>query len=233
MSQLPLPLSFDRRFSLQNLIADNGAYIQQQLTGLFDETGESLIGLCGGTDSGKTHLLNACAHYARDCKVQYYLFDAQQLQQAKAEHFSEFPAGAVIGVDNLDMLAGLRAWEERFFDLINRVKLGELRLIFTVSRMPRDVGFRLPDLKSRLMWGLIISLPTPDDESVMQILHRRSELLGLRVTDEVADYLLRHFSRRLSDQMDLLYRLDREALSRQRRITIPLIRDCLGSVNPD
>ncbi len=231
MSQIPLPLGFDRRFSLQNYIADNGAYIEQQLTGLFDETGESLIGLCGGTDSGKTHLLNACAHYARDCKIQYYLFDAQQLQQANAGHFSEFPAGSVIGVDNLDMLAGLKAWEERFFQLINRVKSGDLRLIFTASRMPRDVGFRLPDLKSRLMWGLIISLHHPGDKSLPQIIRRRAELLGLNINDDVVDYLMSHFSRRLSDQMDMLHRLDREALSRQRRITIPLIRDCLGGVD--
>jgi DnaA family protein len=227
MSQIPLPLSFDRRFSLDNYISDSADYIAQQLIALFDETGEPLIGLCGGADSGKTHLLNACAHYARECGVNYYLFDAQQLQSASAGNFAEFPAGAVIAVDNLDMLAGIKPWEAQFYQLINRVKQQELRMIFSLSRLPRDIGFRLPDLKSRLTWGLMVNLDAPDDEGLRRIIRQRARLLGLKLADGVLDYLLSHFSRRLSDQIDLLHRLDREALSKQRRITIPLVRETL------
>jgi DnaA-homolog protein len=226
-SQLPLPLSFDKRFSFANYIADDADYIVQHLTALFDETGESLIGLCGGSDSGKTHLLNACAHYARDCKIPFHLFDATQLEQAKASNFGDFPQGSVIGVDNLDLLAGNRPWEEQFYQLINRVKATELRLVFSVSRTPRDTGFRLPDLKSRLMWGLLISLPAVDDQQIESILRQRAKLLGLKISDDSLTYLLTHFSRKLSDQMELLYRLDHISLSSQRRVTIPLIRQTL------
>ena len=226
MSQIPLPLSFDRQFSLQNYISDSSEYIAQQLVALFDETGEPLIGLCGAGDSGKTHLLNACAHYARECRVNYYLFDAQQLHAADAEHFADFPPGAVVAIDNLDMLAGSKPWETHCYQLINRVKHQELRMLFSLSRLPRDIGFRLPDLKSRLMWGLMINLPTPDDPALRRIIRARADLLGLKLGDEVLDYLLTHFSRRLGDQIDLLNRLDREALSKQRRITIPLVREC-------
>ena len=154
LAQLALPLSFDRRFSFQNYIAQNSAYVGQSLMALFDETGESLIGLWGGSDSGKTHLLNACAHYARLCGVPFHLYDALQLIEADASSFSDFPAGCVLGVDNLDLLAGNRDWEEQFYRLINRVKEGELRFVFSLSRNPRDIGFRLSDVKSRLMWGV-------------------------------------------------------------------------------
>jgi len=227
VSQIPLPLSFDKRFSLSNYIADNSEYIAQQLTALFDETGESLIGLYGGVDTGKTHLLNACAHYARDCAISFHLFDALQLQQARAENFNEFPAGSVIGVDNLDLLAGNRSWEEQFYQMVNRVKSAELRLIFTLSRKPRDIGFRLPDLKSRLMWGLLIGLAPVNDEQLKNVIRKRAKLLGLKISNEALAYLISHFSRRLSDQMDLLYQLDHVSLSSQRRITIPLIKQTL------
>ncbi len=228
MSQIPLPLSFDKRFSFTNYIADNASFIVQHLTELFDETGESLIGLYGGCDSGKTHLLNGCAHYARDSKIPFHLFDAQQLVQANAKNFSEFPEGSVIGVDNLDLLAGNRDWEEQFYQLINRVKNGELRLIFTLSRMPRDTGFRLPDLKSRLMWGLLITLQQVNDQQLASILQKRAKLLGLKISEDALSYLLNHFSRKLSDQMELLYRLDHISLSSQRKITIPLIKETLS-----
>lgn len=225
MAQLPLPLSFDKRFSLENYIAENAEYISQNLTALFDETGEPIIGLWGGSDSGKTHLLNACAHYARHCHVQFHLFDASQLLEVDAGSFSEFPFGSVLGIDNLDLLAGNREWEELFYQLINRVKAGEVRFVFSLSRNPRDIGFRLPDLKSRLMWGLLIALQSPDEEQLPGVIKARAKLLGLKLGDNVLNYLLTHYSRNLSEQMALLYRLDQVALVRQRKITIPLIRD--------
>ena len=228
MAQLPLPLSFDKRFSLDNYIAPNAGYLREQLRGLFDATGESLIGLCGSADSGKTHLLNACAHYARDCELNYHLFDAAQLVNATADGFNELPAESLVGVDNLDLLAGHRAWEQQFYQLINRVRAGELRFIFSLSRPPRDIGFRLPDLKSRLMWGLLITLHSPDDGQLEDILKTRASLLGLDLPQDVVNYLLSHFSRKLSDQIQLLHRLDHAAMSQQRRLTIPFIRDNLN-----
>lgn len=224
VAQIPLPLSFDKRFSLQNYISNNSDYIEQQLTALFDETGESLIGIWGGVDSGKTHLLNACAHYARHCSIPFHLFDAGQLGVVKPENFYDFPCGSAVGIDNIDLLAGNRAWEEQFYQLVNRVKSGELRFVFSMTRQPRDTGFRLPDLKSRLTWGLLMSLQQPDDEQVQQILKQRARLLGLELSEDVLNYLLSHFSRKLSEQMQILYQLDRAALTAKRKITIPLIR---------
>ncbi len=225
MAQIPLPLSFDKRFSLENYISENADFIRQNITALFDETGEPLIGLWGGLDSGKTHLLNACAHYARHCSVQFHLFDALQLLEFDVGCFGELPAGSVLGVDNLDLLSGNRAWEELFYQLINRVKAGELRMVFSVSRNPRDIGFRLPDLKSRLMWGLLIALQTPDNDNLAEVIKFRANLLGLELTDNVLNYLMTHYSRKLSEQMKLLYKLDHAALTSKRKITIPLIRD--------
>ncbi len=225
MAQIPLPLSFDKRFSFQNYFADNSSYIEQQLTALFDETGEPLVGIWGGPDSGKTHLLNACAHYARFCSIPFHLFDAEQLVEADSSGFSEFPSGSVIGVDNLDLLAGNRAWEAQFYDLINRVKSAQLRFIFSLTRAPRDTGFKLPDLKSRLGWGLLIALHNVDDRQLEVILQKRASMLGLDLSKEVINFLLSHYSRKLSDQMQLLHRLDHVSMSTQRKITIPLVRE--------
>jgi len=225
MAQIPLPLSFDKRFSFSNFLASNADYIEQQLTGLFDETGEGMVGLWGGADAGKTHLLNACAHYARFCDINFHLFDAAQLVEADSQGFVDFTSGSVIGVDNLDALAGNRSWEKQFYQLINEVRAGRLRFVFSLSRGPKDTGFKLPDLKSRLMWGLLIALEPADDRQVESILKQRADMLGLRLSNEVLHYLLSHYSRKLSDQMQLLYQLDHASMSKQRKITIPLIRE--------
>ena len=227
MPQLPLPLDFDKRFTLDNYIAPNADYLRQQLSALFDGAGENLIGLCGVEDSGKTHLLKACALYARDSHLAYHLFDAGQLLNARAEGLSDLPGGSVVAVDNLQRIAGHPAWEQQFYQLINRVKQAELSFIFSLSRSPRDIEFKLPDLKSRLMWGLLITLQSPDDAQLELILKTRARLLGLELSQEVVNYLLTHYSRKLSEQMRLLLRLDHAAMSQQRRLTIPLIRQVL------
>ena len=133
----------------------------------------------------------------------------------------------MVAVDNLQRIAGHRAWEQQFYELINRVKGAELSFIFTLTRPPRDIEFGLPDLKSRLMWGLLISLHSPDDAQLELILKTRARLLGLELSQEVVNYLLTHYSRKLSEQMRLLLRLDHAAMSQQRRLTIPLIRQVL------
>jgi DnaA family protein len=231
VSQIPLPLFFDRRFSLQNYISADADYIVAQLTGLFDETGEALIGLWGGPDSGKTHLLNACAHYARDSDIPFHLFDGSQLAEARPGQFNTFAPGSVVGIDNLDLIAGDRAWEDQFYDLVNRVQAGEIRLIFSLARQPRDTGFRLPDLKSRLMWGLLVALKAPDDKQLEQILARRAQLLGLKLGKDALVYLLNHYSRRISAQMELLYRLDHASLMSKRKVTVALIREVFEGVD--
>ncbi len=234
MAQLPLPLQFDPRFSLDNFLSGQAPYIRHQLKALFDHTGERLIGLWGGPDSGKTHLLNACALYAREGDIPCHLFDAAQLMDASAEGFCDFPVGAVLAVDNLDLLAGNRDWEAGFYQIINRVQQGELRFLFSLSRRPRDIGFRLPDLKSRLGGGLLIALPSPDDATVEYILRERARLLGLGLGDKALRFLLSRYSRRLKDQMEALRQLDEAALSQKRRITIPLIREVLPlQLEPD
>jgi UTP--glucose-1-phosphate uridylyltransferase len=44
VAQLPLPLTFDKRFSFQNYVSEQAAFVSQSLIALFDETGEPLIG---------------------------------------------------------------------------------------------------------------------------------------------------------------------------------------------
>ena len=78
------------------------------------------------------------------------------------------------------------------------------------------------------MWGLLITLHSPDDGQLEDILKTRASLLGLDLPQDVVNYLLSHFSRKLSDQIQLLHRLDHAAMSQQRRLTIPFIRDNLN-----
>lgn len=226
-AQIALPLSFDRQFSLENYFSEQGALIIANLKSLIDGSAESVIGLWGGPDSGKTHLINACAHFSRQQGVAFQLYEGSQLIQCDPEYFDILAGCDVLAVDNLDALCGRRFWEEKFCQLINRCKNGDLRLIFTLADKPQFLQCLLADFQSRLSWGLLLQLSAYGDSDIERIVRQRAKLLGFDLSKDVMTYLLTHYSRRLSTQIENLRLLDDASLSEQKKITIPLIKQTL------
>jgi len=201
--------------------------IVSSLQALLLGQGETQIGLWGAATSGKTHLLNASADFARERGVQLQIYDGLQLRHCAADEFEGFNHCEVLAIDNLDALAGDASWEACFYQVINRCRDGEFRLLFSLSDKPQALATRLDDFRSRLQWGLLLRLPNSGDDEVRQILRRRAQLLGIDLSDEVIDYLMNHHARDLGAQIDFLRQLDGISLTQQRRITIPLVKQAL------
>jgi len=190
-------------------------------------TGEIQLGLWGDQASGKTHLLNASADYARNNRVSLQIYDGAQLRHCDPAEFEDFSHCDVLAIDNLDAVAGHPAWEACFYQVINRCRAGEFRLLFSMSEKPEALAIQLDDFRSRLQWGLLLQLPHSGDAEIREILRRRARLLGIDLSDDVISYLLTHHARDLGEQISILQRLDGISLSQQRRVTIPLIKQAL------
>jgi DnaA family protein len=190
--------------------------------------GEIQLGLWGGAGSGKTHLLNASAEFARRRGLVMQIYDAVQLAACDAAEFEGYGDCDVLAIDNLDAVAGNGAWEAFFYQAINRCRDGDYRFVFSLGRKPGALKLGLEDLRSRLQWGLMLQLPENGDAEVREILRRRALLLGIELSSEVISYLMTRYPRDLPAQMAILRQLDGASLSAQRRITIPLVRQALG-----
>jgi DnaA family protein len=68
--------------------------------------------------------------------------------------------------------------------------------------------------------------PTSENET-RAALRREADRRGIFLADEVMDYLLTRAARDLGTLMQLLDRMDRFALARQRPVTVPLLRQML------
>lgn len=198
------------------------------LQALVVDKDEAQLGLWGQPASGKTHLLNACARFARDHGVSLQLYDATQLVACAVEEFDGFGQCEVLAVDNLDAISGNAAWESSFYQIINRCRQGEYRFVYSLSRKVEDLGIQLEDLRSRLQWGLMLQLPDTSESDLRNIVQQRARLLGIELTPEVLSYLLTHHSRNLASQMAILQTLDGASLSEKRKITIPLIKQAMA-----
>lgn len=92
---------------------------------------------------------------------------------------------------------------------------------------PASLQFRLPDLRSRLLAGVVHQLRELDEEGRMQVLERRAQRRGLQLPREAAAWLVHHLPRDLRSLCDALDRLDDAALAAQRRLTVPFLRTVL------
>lgn len=227
-AQLTLRMWLDEDFTFTNFIAGHNAEpvraVREAQAG-----GERFVFLWGGAGSGRSHVLQAaCQQVGAQGQAAVYLplRQADEFAPAMLEGLEEM---AVVALDDIDAIAGRREWEEALFHLYNRLRdRGEGVLLVAATQPPAALSLTLADLRSRLAWGLVFQLRPLDDVDKRQALQVRARSRGFDMPDEVADYLLRRCQRDLPALFALLDRLDRATLVRQRRLTVPFVREMLG-----
>lgn len=196
------------------------------LRGQATSVGEPLVFIHGSTGSGKSHLLQAACHLlpAASC----YLPLTELLALPAAELLQGLEDRRLVCLDDLDAVAGDDAWELALFHFCNRARAAGCRLLCSASASPRRVPVVLPDLRSRLGWGPVFLLPTPDDERKQAILRYRARCRGLDMPAEVSRFLVSRAPRGLAELMALLESLDARSLAEQRALTVPFVKQALG-----
>ena len=132
---------------------------------------------------------------------------------------------ALVVADDVESLdAGA---QQALFSAINAAREGQAPVLAAGRSPPAQLGLR-DDLRTRLAWGLVYQLhPLSDPEKA---LHLRSEAArrGLRLTDDVLQFLLNRLPRDLASLNGVLDVLDRHSLSTQRQVTLALVREALS-----
>jgi DnaA family protein len=222
MIQLPLGIGLRDSATFSNFHPGANREALQALRG----GGEQFIYLWGGAGSGKTHLLQAlCQQQAEQERAVAYLPLAEP--GMVPEMLEGMESMELLAIDDLDAVAGQAAWETGLFHLYNRMRDAGARLVVTASVSPAALSIELPDLASRLSWGLTLHLAANDDAAKLAILQQRARNRGLELSDEVGGYLLRNCERDMENLIRLLERLDAASLREQRRLTIPFVKQLL------
>lgn len=167
---------------------------------------ETVVYLWGERGCGRSHLLSATLHAAVD------------------------PSRLTVA-DDVDSL-GEQA-QVALFNRINEIRAASpgrrATLLAAGSAPPAQLALR-DDLKSRLAWGLVYQVHTLTDPEKAGYLRDSAARRGLAISDEVVAYLLTHVRRDLPTLVAILAHLDEYSLSRQRPLTLPLVREALATL---
>ncbi|MEM1411231.1 MAG: DnaA regulatory inactivator Hda [Pseudomonadota bacterium] len=224
--QLPLPLEPRRIGGLDDFVVGPNVAVKGAVAEVSADEDRSLY-LYGPAGSGKTHLLNAACLAAREQGRTAFYLGLRGLGPGDSGALEGLEAMNLVCIDDLQRVAGQPAWEEALFHFINRLR-GQRGCLLVASRERlRRLPLALPDLASRLAWGLRLELQTLGDEDKRDVLEAHARSLGIELPAAVSDYLLRRGPRDMATLVGLVTRLQQAAFRDKRQVTVHLARQLM------
>ena len=227
--QLPLHFefranqTFDDFFPGANLEVIN--HLQKSITG----NGERQVFIWGPSGLGKSHLLQACCQQAQSLQLSSFYFALSPVELPDPALLIGLDKFDVVCFDNIEHIAGNPVWEMAFFYFFNLHRDQGHTLIMSAACAPGDIAIQLPDLKTRLNWGLTLKIqPLCDSEKITALIFKAGQM-GFEISPQAGRFLLTHYERDLSSLWALLTKLDQASLAAKRKLTIPFLKQILSA----
>jgi DnaA family protein len=126
-------------------------------------------------------------------------------------------------LDDVDQLDAAR--QEAAFHLFNTVLTRSDTVFVACGDRPPAALSVMPELASRLAWGLVFELRPLSDAETAQALSESLATRGVTASADLVPWLMTHAPRHLGRLRALIDALDVYALSRKRALTLPLLRE--------
>ncbi|PLX72002.1 MAG: DnaA regulatory inactivator Hda [Azoarcus sp.] len=222
MKQLVLDIRSDAPPTLDNFVVGANSELVASLSLL--ATDRSLLParhlyLWGTSGKGRSHLLQAAVAVAAANGRQTHYLNADTVRDALPE-----TPDALLAIDDIDRLRPEA--QIALFNAFNRARLNGQSLLLAGLQPPLALALR-EDLRTRIGQSLIFEVQPLDDDSRAAILATLAERRGLRLADEVVDFLMRHGRRDLPSLLAAFNALDAASLEQKRPITLPLLREMM------
>ena len=193
----------------------------------------------GGVGLGKTHLLHSIGNkLSQESKKVVYLHSEKFVQNMvtalrnnQIEEFKKFYRNLdVLLLDDIQFFAGKERSQEEFFHTFNALFEYKKQVILTCDKYPKEINGLEDRIKSRLVWGLNVSIDPPDLETRVAILQAKAGALGLPIDSEVAFFLARNINSNVRELEGNLRRVIATARFRKCDITLEFTKETLADL---
>lgn len=194
----------------------------------------------GGVGLGKTHLLNAIGNHVAeqpDVKIAYVTteqFTNEVINSIRYDKMMELRKKYrnidMLLVDDVQFLAGKERTQEEFFHTFNTLYEAHKQIVLSSDRFPKDMPDMEERLRSRFEWGLIADLQPPDVETRIAILRKKSEDEGMRLPDDVVQFLATNMKSNIRELEGSLVRLGAYSSLTGQTITMEMAKNVLRDI---
>jgi len=155
----------------------------------------------GDAGLGKTHLLQAVAHFVREnypnFLIRYVTSETflndyvdsirNRTQEAFRRKYRDTPD--VLLVDDIQFVEGKEGFQEELFHTFNALYETGRQIVLTSDRSPDHIATLEDRLRTRFKWGLITDIQPPDLETRLAILRKKAERETTPVPHEVLAFI--------------------------------------------
>ena len=193
----------------------------------------------GGVGLGKTHLLHSIGNELSKANRKVVYLHSEKfvqnmvtaLRNNQIEEFKKFYRGLdVLLLDDIQFFAGKERSQEEFFHTFNALFEYKKQVVLTCDKYPKEISGLEDRIKSRLVWGLNVSIDPPDLETRVAILQSKAELLGLPIESEIAFFLARNINSNVRELEGNLRRVIATAKFRKCDITLDFTKETLADL---
>jgi len=193
----------------------------------------------GAAGLGKTHLLQAIAHYVRENypshRIRYISTETLLNEFVDAIRNNEQPDFKrryreidVLLVDDIQFMEGKEQLQEEFFHTFNTLYEAQSQIVLSSDRSPDKIATLEDRLRSRFKWGLITDIQPPDFETRLAILDKKSDQTGVPVPSPVLSYIAENITYNIRELEGALVRVTAYASLNDVDLTVELASEILG-----
>ncbi|MFA5605834.1 MAG: chromosomal replication initiator protein DnaA [Leucobacter sp.] len=192
----------------------------------------------GDSGLGKTHLLHAIGHYARelfpDVRVRYVssedftndFINSIANNQGAAFH-SRYRSVDILLVDDIQFLQDKVETQEAFFHTFNTLHDHNKQVVITSDVQPKQLRGFEERMLSRFEWGLLTDIQVPDLETRIAILRKKAQREGLDIDHSILEFIASKFTSNIRELEGTLIRVTAYASLNQQRIDMQLVHTVL------
>ena len=120
--------------------------------------------------------------------------------------------------------------QEKFFHTFNALFEYKKQVVLTCDKYPKEIDGLEDRIKSRLVWGMNVSIDPPDLETRVAILQAKAEALGLSIESDVAFFLARNINSNVRELEGNLRRVIATARFKKCDISLDFAKETLADL---
>lgn len=236
------------RYTFDNFIkGENNQLARAAATAISENPGGTSFNplfLYGGVGLGKTHLMQAIGNKIlenfSDKRIIYLpsdIFTVQFVEAIKSDKVNEFSgfyrSMDVLIIDDIQFLIGKEKTQDLFFHIFNTLHQSRKQIVLSSDKPPKDLKGLDERLISRFQWGLSADIQSPDLETRIAILKKKSEDYGLIVSDEILEYIASSITSNIRELEGCLIKLLANSSLNSKDINIDLAKRTVKEIATD
>jgi len=198
----------------------------------------------GDAGLGKTHLLQAIAHYVSEnypaSTVRYVSTETFMNQfvdairtNSPAEFKKRYREVDVLLLDDIQFLEGREGLQEELFHTFNALHQSNHQIVLSSDRPPDAIPTLEDRLRSRFKMGLITEINPPDLETRLAILHKKAETEPIVPPPDVLEFIATHITNNIRELEGALIRVCAYASLTKEELSVELAERVLADILSD